>query len=221
MSQYSVANLKFCGSHAGVAIGEDGPSQMGLEDLALFRSLIDSVVLYPADAVATDQLVEAAARHAGIVYLRTNRNETPVIYDAADRFTIGGSQVVRAGPSDRATIVAAGITLHEALAAHATLQEAGIPTRVIDLYSVRPVDRQTLREAADQTGRLVTVEDHAPGGGLGEAVREALTDAPVPVLSLAVRRKPMSGKPAELLAHAGIDRQAIVTAVRDLIGAGS
>ncbi len=214
MSRYSDANITFCGSHAGVSIGEDGSSQMGLEDLALFRTLIDGVVLYPADAVSTERLVEAAARRAGIVYLRTTRQETPILYDAAETFPIGGCKVLRSSPSDAATIVAAGITLHEALAAHAALLPEGIALRVIDLYSVKPSDAATLCAAATATGLVVTVEDHVAEGGLGEAVRSALAGVPARVLSLAVRKVPKSGKPEQLLEYEEISAAAIARAVK-------
>jgi transketolase len=219
MSRYSDVNIKFCGSHAGVSIGEDGPSQMGLEDIALFRTLIDGVVLYPADAVSTERLVEEAARHAGIVYLRTTRQETPILYGADETFPIGGCKVLRSSPRDAAAIVAAGITLHEALAAHAALAGAGVAVRVIDLYSVKPVDARTLAEAAAATGLLVTVEDHVAEGGIGEAVRSALAGAPARVLSLAVRKVPGSGKPGEQLEHQGISAEAIARAVREALQA--
>ena len=159
MSQYSDANIKFVGSHAGVAIGQDGPSQMGLEDLAMFRSVPDCAVLYPCDAISTEKLVEAAAAHQGMVYLRTTRNATPIIYAPEDEFTIGGCAVLRSSDNDVATVVAAGITVHEALAAANTLAEEGLPVRVIDAYSVAPLDVETLRAAACATGAVVTVED--------------------------------------------------------------
>ena len=216
MSRYSEANIKFCGSHAGVSIGEDGASQMGLEDLAMFRTLIDGVVLYPADAVATERLVEEAARHTGIVYIRTTRQETPIIYGAAEPFPIGGCKVLRASPQDAITVVAAGITLHEALAAHAALAREGLSIRVIDLYSVKPVDAATLRAAARATRAVVTVEDHVAEGGIGDAVRSALSGEPTPVFSLAVRELPRSGKPAELLDYEGIGAAAIIRRVKDL-----
>ncbi len=216
MSQYSQPNLKFVGSHAGVSIGQDGASQMGLEDLAMFRSLLGSVVLYPSDAVSTERLVERAAEHDGIVYLRTTRAGTPVIYTAEEDFQIGGSKVLRASDDDVATVVAAGITLHEALAAYEILQGDGIGIRVIDLYSVKPLDRATLSEAARATGVVITVEDHWEEGGIGEAVAATLVGTPVRFRSLAVRSKPRSGKPGELLAFEEIDRAAIVKAVREL-----
>jgi transketolase len=217
MSQYSEPNLKFVGSHAGVSIGEDGPSQMGLEDLAMFRSLREGIVLYPSDAVSCERLVECAAAQPGMVYLRTTRGATPVIYSEGDAFTIGGSKVLRTSEKDRATVVAAGITLHEALAAHAELAGQGIAVRVIDLYSIQPLDAATLEAAARETGVVITVEDHHPAGGIGEAVAAALAGLPLRFRSLAVREKPRSGKPQELLALEGIDRHAIAGAVRALI----
>jgi transketolase len=219
MSRYSEANVKFVGSHAGVSIGEDGPSQMGLEDLALFRAVLDSVVLYPCDAVSTERLVEQAAGHDGLVYLRTTREGTPVVYDADEPFPIGGSKVLRQSDNDGATVVAAGVTVHEALAAYDRLRAEGLAIRVIDLYSVKPVDADTLREAARDTGILITVEDHFAEGGLADAVRSALGKQPVPVHSLAVRRKPRSGQPQELLDYEGISREAIVGCVRRVLQA--
>lgn len=217
MSRYSDANITFCGSHAGVSIGEDGASQMGLEDIAMFRTLLDGVVLYPADAVATERLVEAAARHVGIVYLRTTRMETPILYDAGEGFPIGGCKVLRSSPRDVITVVAAGVTLHEALAAHEQLLAEGCATRLIDLYCIKPIDARTLREAARATRAVVTVEDHFAEGGLGEAVRSALAGEPTPVVSLAVRNMPKSGKPAELLDHEEISAAAIVRKIKELL----
>ena len=216
MSQYSEPNLKVVGSHAGVSIGEDGPSQMGLEDLAMFRSLREGIVLYPSDAVSCERLVELSAEHPGMVYLRTTRGGTPVIYSADDKFTIGGCKVVRSSETDRATVIGAGITLHEALAAQEELAGEGIPVRVIDLYSVQPLDRDTLKTAARETGVVITVEDHHAAGGIGEAVAAALAGTPMRFRSLAVRTKPRSGKPPELLSLEGIDRAAIAETVRAL-----
>jgi transketolase len=214
MSQYSDANLKFCGSHAGVSIGEDGPSQMGLEDLAMMRAVLNSVVLYPCDAVSTEKLVEAMAEYQGIAYLRTTRMGTPVIYRGDEEFVIGGSKVLRQSPGDLATVVAAGVTVFEALKAYDELKKGGIAIRVIDLYSVKPVDAKTLMEAARATKFLVTVEDHFPEGGLAEAVQSALAAQPAPVYSLAVRRKPKSGKPAELLDYEEISQNGIVSLIK-------
>jgi transketolase len=217
MSQYSDANLKLVGSHAGVSIGEDGPSQMGLEDLAMFRAILGSVVLYPADAMATERLVEEAARHRGIVYLRTTRAATPLLYGPEERFPIGGSKVLRSGDRDALTVVAAGMTLFEALAAYEELKREEIFIRVIDLYSIKPLDEEVLQEAASATRAILTVEDHHAEGGLGEAVQSALATAAVPVYSLAVRKRPKSGKPEELLAYEEISRQAIAERARIIL----
>ena len=222
MAAVSRANIKLCGSHAGVSIGEDGPSQMGLEDLAAFRAVHGSTVLYPSDANQTAKLVEAMADLDGIVFLRTTRANTPVIYGPDEAFPVGGCKVVRSSDDDEVTIVGAGITLHEALKAADALAEDGVSARVIDLYSVKPVDVETLRTAAEATGgRFVTAEDHWPEGGLGEAVLSAFADADERprVIQLAVREMPTSGKPAELLAAAGIDAEHIAQAVRRLVGA--
>jgi transketolase len=217
MSQYSDANIKFCGSHAGVSIGEDGSSQMGLEDLAMFRTILGGVVLYPSDAVSTEKLVEAAANHQGIVYLRTTRKDTPILYRPDEVFPLGGSKLLRRSDRDRATVAAAGITLHEALAAYETLKKRGIMIRVIDLYSIKPIDGKTLRQAADETGAIITVEDHFAEGGIGEAVTAALADRPVPVHILAVRKMPKSGKPDELLDYEEISGKAIVRTVISIL----
>jgi transketolase len=221
MAGISRSNVKLAGSHAGVSIGEDGPSQMGLEDLALFRAVPGAVVLYPGDAVATDACVRLAAAHVGPVYIRTTRAKTPAVYGTDEAFAIGGLKVLRQGERDRATLVAAGVTLHEALAAHDELAGAGIPVRVIDLYSVKPVARDALVEAARATdGTLVTIEDHYVEGGLGDAVAEAVGDAGVRVHRLAVREIPRSGAPKQLLERHGIGRGAIVTRVRSIVAAG-
>jgi transketolase len=220
MAAISQANIRLCGSHAGVSIGEDGPSQMALEDLAMMRAVHGSTVLYPCDANQTAKLVAEMADREGIVFLRTTRAATPVVYGAGDEFRIGGSRVLRQG--DDVAIVAAGITLHESLKAADRLIAEGIDARVIDLYSVKPVDGEALRAAADATGgRVLTVEDHWAEGGIGDAVLEALSDgeAPARVVRLAVREMPGSGKPAELLAAAGIDAEHIADAARTLVGA--
>lgn len=219
MAAISGAGINLVGSHAGVAIGQDGPSQMGLEDLAMFRAVHGSTVLYPCDANQTARLVAEMAELAGIRYMRTSRGETPVIYPADEDFPVGGSKVLRSGDDDRVTLVAAGVTVHEALAAADQLAEAGIPVRVIDLYSVKPVDRDTLRDAARDTGCLVTVEDHREEGGLGDAVAEAFADgSPPPRLArLAVRTMPGSGTPEEQLREAGIDAASIVAGVALLV----
>jgi transketolase len=217
MSQYSDANIKIVGSHAGVSIGQDGPSQMGLEDLAAFRTILNGVVLYPSDAISTENLVEAAAGHRGIVYIRTTRMGTPLIYGPDEKFQIGGSKVLKKSEHDAATLVGAGVTVHEALEAYEILKKDGISIRVIDLYSVKPVDAVTLERAAAETGRLITVEDHYAEGGIADAVRAALTTAGVPVYALAVRKKPKSGKPDELLGFEEIDHAAIVKKVKEVI----
>ena len=221
MAAISQANIRLCGSHAGVSIGEDGPSQMALEDLAMMRAVHGSTVLYPSDANQAAKLVAAMADRDGIVFMRSTRAATPVIYGAGEDFPIGGSRVVREG--DDLTIVGAGITLHESLKAAEQLAREGIEVCVIDLYSVKPADGETLRAAADATGgRVLTVEDHWPEGGIGDAVLEALSadgDLPARVVRLAVREMPGSGKPAELLAAAGIDADHIAEAARTLVGA--
>ena len=222
MAAVSRANVRLSGSHAGVSIGEDGPSQMALEDLAMMRAVHGSTVLYPCDGNQTAKLVAAMAETDGIVFLRTTRSGTPVIYGADEQFPVGGSRVVRSSDEDEVALVAAGITLHEALKAADALAEDGIEARVIDCYSVKPIDEETLRTAAEATGgRLVTVEDHWPEGGLGEAVLAALADVeePMRVTVLGVEGMPGSGKPAELLAAAGIDAEAIADAARQLVRA--
>jgi len=220
MSRYSDPNLKFVGSHAGVSIGEDGPSQMGLEDIAMFRTILDGVVLYPCDAVSTERLVESMAEHQGIAYLRTTRGGTPVIYENQEQFPIGGCKVLRQSQEDQVTVIGAGITVHEALKAHDGLRAEGAPVRVIDLYSIKPLDEATLREAADATGLVITVEDHFAEGGLGEAVRSALVDSRAKVHCLAVRKRPKSGKPDELLNDEGISAKAIIEKIQALKAQG-
>ncbi|MFA6042937.1 MAG: transketolase [Patescibacteria group bacterium] len=214
MAQYSDTHLVACGSHAGVSIGVDGASQMGLEDIGMFRMLQNSVVLYPSDAVSCEKLVEQAAKAKGIVYLRSTREKTPVLYKNTEAFPIGGSKTLRENRHDVATIIAAGITLHEALKAAAELAKKKISARVIDLYCVKPIDTKTLRRAAKQTKHLITVEDHYAQGGIGEAVREAIAGIDVQLTTLAVRKTPHSGKPEQLLRYEGVDSQAIVRAVK-------
>ena len=218
MAAVSRSDLNVVGSHAGVSIGQDGPSQMALEDLAMLRSLHGSTVLYPCDANQTVQLVTAMADRPGISYLRTTRGETPVIYGPGEAFPIGGSKVLRSGPDDQVTLIAAGITVHEALAAADKLATEGIKARVIDLYSVKPVDTQTLRAAAEVTGRFVTVEDHHPEGGLADAVLESFGNGhAMPRLTrLAVHSMPGSATPEEQLDAAGIASPSIASAARHL-----
>ncbi|HUI65153.1 MAG TPA: transketolase C-terminal domain-containing protein, partial [Bacteroidota bacterium] len=217
MAQYSDANMKLVGSHAGVSIGEDGPSQMGLEDIAMFRAILNSVVLYPSDAISAERLIEEAAKHQGLVYIRTTRKETPIIYRPEDEFPIGGNKVLRKSDKDVVTVIGAGITLHEALEAHAGLQKESIFVRVIDLYSIKPIDARALNQAVSGTKAIITVEDHYPEGGLGEAVKCALTPCPVPIYSLAVTKKPKSGKPVELLDYEEISQKSIINRIKELI----
>ncbi|MFS8071945.1 MAG: transketolase, partial [Byssovorax sp.] len=209
-------HLVLCGSHAGVSIGEDGASQMALEDLAMMRALLGTTVLYPSDAVSGECLVVEAARTPGIVYIRTSRPKTPVLYANDETFPVGGSKTLRSSARDAVTVVAAGVTVHEALAAHETLQKDGIAIRVIDLYSVKPIDTDTLRRAAKETKAIVTVEDHSVCGGIGEAVAAAVSGQGR-VEILGVREIPRSGKPAEEMAAHGIDAAAIVRTVRALL----
>jgi transketolase len=221
MAAISNATIHLCGSHAGVSIGEDGPSQMALEDLAMMRAVCDSTVLYPCDPNQTADLVRQMVDLKGISYLRTTREKTPVIYKAGESFPVGGSKVVKQSGADKVTVVAAGITVHEALEAHQALQSSGIAIRIVDAYSVKPIDKEGLRRAVKETGgRLVVAEDHWMEGGLGDAVLEALVSEPIEnlrALKLAARKMPESGTPAELLHQAGIDADSIVKAVRSLL----
>ncbi len=220
MAAISRASIRIAGSHAGVATGEDGPSQMALEDIAMFRAVHGSTVLYPSDANQTAKLVALAADNPGVTYLRTTRADTPVIYRPEAEFEIGGSRLVHASLHDQVTIAAAGITVHEAIKAALQLAADGIYARVLDLYSVKPIDREALLDSLRATGgRLVTVEDHWPQGGLGEAVLEAIAESglSLQVVKLAVRGLPGSGTPAELLHAAGIDADAIAAAVGSLL----
>ncbi len=206
-------NIKLAGSHAGVSIGEDGPSQMALEDFAMFTAQPNFVALYPCDAVSTERLIAEAAAMQGPVYIRTSRPKTPVIYDNAETFPIGGLKVVRKSAKDTATVIGAGITLVEAIKAHDELKAKGISIRVIDLYSVQPIDAASLIEAGKETGRLITVEDHYISGGLGDAVARAVAPAGLTVTRLAVPEIPRSGKPDELVGKYGISARHIVDAV--------
>ena len=225
MAAISRANIRLSGSHAGVSIGEDGPSQMALEDLAMMRAVHGSTVLYPCDANQTARLVALMADLPGISYLRTTREKTPILYtDHLDDFRIGGSRIVRGGGTDDAVaVIAAGITVHEAVKAADQLK-GQVALRVIDLYSVKPLDRAALVDAVKVTnGRILVVEDHWPEGGIGDAVLAALAEAGASAgltrfVHLAPREMPASGKPAELLAAAGIDAAHIVAAVKDLTG---
>lgn len=219
MAGISRSNVKLSGSHAGVSIGEDGPSQMALEDLAMFRAIPECVIFYPSDAVCTDACLRLAAQHRGMVYIRTTRPQMPVLYPRDEVFAVGGLKVLQASNRDRLTIVAAGITLHEALAAHAELASAGVAVRVIDLYCVKPVDGEALRRAATETDKaLLTVEDHYSEGGLGDAVLDAVSPGSIAVHKLAVREIPRSGPARKLLERYGIDRRRIVARVREILG---
>jgi transketolase len=213
----SMANLKLAGSHVGVSIGEDGPSQMALEDLAMMRAIAGSVVLYPSDAVSTEKLVEQMALNRGIHFLRTSRPKTTVIYGNDEQFPVGGAKVLRQNAGDKATIVAAGVTLHEALKAADVLKSEGIGVTVVDAYSVKPLGKDIIKSAAQKTNNtIITVEDHYAEGGLGDAVAGELSGEGIKVHKLAVRELPRSGKPEELLARYGIDAAAIVKTVKAL-----
>jgi len=214
MATYSRANLKIAGSHAGVSIGKDGPSQMGLEDLALFRTLFGSIVLYPCDAVSAEKLTCEMANYEGISYIRTTRPKTPVIYDNNEEFHVGGSKVLRWSKNDEVTVVAGGITVHEALKAYEKLKSEGIHVRVIDCYSIKPLDAETLIKASEETKHIITVEDHYPEGGIGEAVASLGLKPHI----LAIRKMPHSGEPEELLAEQGIDAAGIIKKVKELVG---
>lgn len=233
MSALSGVDIKFCGSHAGVAIGADGPSQMGLEDIAMFRSVQGSTVLSPSDAYATEKLVSEMMKTKGVVYMRTMRDATPIIYSEKDTFPIGGSKTHTVSSiknqvsgknmtpdrliRDTATVVATGVTVPEALKAQNELAKEKIFIRVIDCYSIKPIDVAALEKAASETKALIVVEDHHPEGGLGEAVKSALAGNPkVPIVHLSVTKTPRSGKPDELLAYEGIDAPAIMKAVRSV-----
>lgn len=217
MAAISGSNIKLVGTHVGVSIGEDGPSQMGLEDIAMMAAQPGVTVLYPSDAACTYRLVETAANHKGMVYIRAGRPKSPVLYGSDERFQIGGSKVIRQSASDMLTIVAAGVTLFEALKAYDTLKAVGVSVRIIDLYSVVPIDRTTLLDSARATqGRILTVEDHYAHGGLGDAVLSAVGSEGIKVVKLAVRAIPHSGKPDELIDHFDIGARSIIEAVRQI-----
>jgi transketolase len=221
MSAISEANIRLCGSHAGTEIGADGPSQMALEDLAMMRAVHGSTVVYPSDATSAAYLVQEMADRRGIVYMRTTRGAYPVLYGPDEAFPIGGSRLVRSSPGDQVTLVGAGVTLHNCLAAADELARDGVGARVLDLYSVKPVDTEALLAAAAATsGRIVVAEDHYPAGGIGEAVLEAFNDAghPVQIAHLAVRGLPGSGTPQELMEAAGISASHIAQAAREILG---
>lgn len=218
MAAISQSNIKLMGSHVGVSIGEDGPSQMGLEDLAMMAAQPGVVVLYPSDAVCAYKMVELMANHQGMVYMRTGRPKTPILYNPSDTFTIGGSKILRQGKQDQLTIVAAGVTVFEALKAYDELKAAGIDVRILDLYSVVPIDVQTLQQSAKAThGRVLTVEDHYLHGGIGDAVLSALASEGIKVYKMGIQQIPHSGKPDQLIDHYGISARAIVEKVKQLV----
>ena len=214
MASLSGANIIVNGSHAGVSIGEDGGSQMGLEDIALFRTVQGSTVLYLSDAVSTERVTELALEQKGIVYIRTSRPETPILYDIDEKFSVGGSKTHSASMKETVTVVASGVTLHEALKAQKELALQGIGVRVIDCYSIKPIDQKILTKAASETKAIIVVEDHYPEGGLGEAVLSVC--APLKFIHLAVTKTPRSGKSAELLAYEGIDSDTIIKTIKKL-----
>jgi len=217
MAAYSFSNIKFCGSHVGVSIGEDGPSQMGLEDLAMFLPIPDCLVFYPSDAICAEKCVKEAAKYKGLTYIRTTRPATPILYSAEEEFPPGGAKVLRQSENDVVTVIGAGITVHEALKAYELLKNEGINIRVIDAYSVKPIDAETIIRSASETGgRVVVVEDHFEQGGLGTAVALVLPEKSH-WKHLCIRELPRSGKPEELLSRYGIDAKAIVEAVKSSV----
>ena len=217
MAAISFANVKFVGSHAGVSIGEDGPSQMALEDIAIFRAICDCVVLYPTDAVATERAIELAANHPGMVFIRTSRPKTPVVYDNHHEFSLGKANLLRHSDTDKVTVVGAGVTLTEALKAYDLLKAQGTMIRVIDIFSVKPIDKALLIESAKRTNNtIVTVEDHHIEGGIGDAVAAAVSPEGVRVHKVGVHEMPRSGKPEELMQHFGLSAARIAEKVRSL-----
>jgi len=219
MAAISHSNIKLMGSHVGVSIGEDGPSQMGLEDLAMMMAQPGVVVLYPSDAVCTHWLTALAAQHQGMVYIRTGRPKTPILYKNDEQFVIGGSKLLRQSHADRLTVVAAGVTVFEALKAYDELMKVNLPIRVVDLYSIKPIDRETLLSSAHATrNSILTVEDHYKHGGLGDAVMSAVGSEGIKVHKMAVTEIPHSGKPEELMERYGISAKHIVEKVKSLVG---
>lgn len=219
MTQYSgkSSNINFVGSHAGVSIGADGSSQMGLEDIAMFRTLLNSVVIYPSDHVSQEKLLAQAIKYHGPTYIRTTRMDTAPLYKHSEKFEIGGSKVLRRSSQDAITVVAAGVTLYEALKAYDELQKDRITIRVIDLYCIKPIDKATLHKAAKDTKAIITVEDHFAEGGIGEAVHSALEPLPTPVYSLAVKKMTKSGEPQQLLEYENISAKAIIRKVKSIL----
>lgn len=219
MGAISQTNVNFVGSHCGVSIGEDGPSQMALEDLAMFRAVPGSTVFYPSDAVSTERAAELAANTKGICFIRTSRPNTPVIYKNDEPLAIGKANVIRSSDNDQALLIGAGVTLHEAVKAADILAKSGINVRVIDPFTIKPIDQKAIIENAVQTGgRIVTIEDHYPEGGLGEAVLSAIAEHPNLILKkIAVKEVPRSGKPEELLQYYGIDAASIAKTTESFI----
>jgi transketolase len=217
MAAISLANIKLVGSHAGVSIGEDGPSQMALEDIAMFRAMADCVVLYPCDAVSTERAIELAANHLGMVFIRTSRPKTPVVYDNHHTFSLGKANLLRHSDEDKVTVVGAGVTVFEALRAYELLKAEGALIRVIDIFSIKPIDKALLIESARRTNNtIITVEDHYIEGGLGDAVASAVSPEGIRVHKLGVHEIPRSGKPEELLNHHGLSATRIASKVRSL-----
>jgi transketolase len=217
MAAYANQHLVCIGSHVGVAIGQDGASQMGLEDIALFRTLYTSAVLYPSDAVSAQKLLVESVNHKqGIIYVRSSKNVLPVLYDENESFVVGGSKTLKASDHDQVTLIGAGVTLHECLKAHKQLKTQGITTRVIDLYSIKPLDVETLVAACKETKALIVVEDHFAEGGIAEAVRSVLVYETTPIHSLCVRKIPQSGRPEELLEYEGIDSDELIGFIRKI-----
>jgi transketolase len=219
MSQYSKSKLKIIGTHCGISIGEDGPSQMGLEDLALFQSLLDSVVLYPSDSVSTSKLIKIQKELPQISYLRVTRGELKNIYQVDEEFKVGGSKVLFQTDNDSVTLISAGITVHESINAIIELKKQGINVRLIDLYSIKPIDKKEVLKAMSETGHLIVVEDHYPNGGIMQSVQKCFEDikANGTISQLAVKILPRSGKPEELLKLACIDTKSIIAKVMEIL----
>jgi len=217
MAAYSRTNTKFVGSHVGVSIGEDGPSQMGLEDLAMFRTIPDCLILYPSDAYSTRACVEIMAKQKGISYLRTTRTKTPIIYKKSDTFRIGGSKVIRKSKKDTVTIIAAGITVHNSLKAYEELKKDGIFIRIVDAYSIKPIDKRGIINSLIETkNSVIVVEDHFERGGLGDEVKSILPST-AKMIHLCIKKLPRSGKSEELMDRYGISKKQVIKAVKKLI----
>ncbi|HKL17117.1 MAG TPA: transketolase [Patescibacteria group bacterium] len=219
MSQYSLdqANIKFVGSHAGVSIGEDGPSQMGLEDISMFRSILKSIIFYPCDAVSMEKLTKIAAKNKGIYYIRTTRADTPVLYNKDEEFEVGGHKVLKKSEKDKIALIGAGITLHESLKAYQSLLKKGINVRVIDLYSIKPINKKKLLNSLKGIKKVITIEDHFPAGGLGEAIESSLSDQDVRIFKIAVKKIPRSGSKKDLLEYEDISEKAIIKKVEEIL----